>query len=122
MKRLVWLFLAAFCLAVAQVQPVDVPAKQHAKCGCCEGEDDSCGMKDCAPPPPASTQARLVLETPALTVRAESRKDSVARRVRHETFYVQFVPRSNRPADLAPQGVAPAASVPVYQAHCSYLI
>lgn len=122
MKRLVWLFLAAFCLAIAQVQPAEVPVKQHAKCGCCDGEDDACGMKDCAAPLPTNSQARLVLETPAVTVRAESRKNSVGRRVRRETFYVQFVPRSNRPADLAPRVAAPTASVPVYQAHCSYLI
>lgn len=121
MKRLVWLFLAAFCLAVAQVQPVDVPGKQPARCGCCEEGDDACGMKDCAPPP-ATAQVRLVLETPALTVRAESRKRSVAPRARYENFYVQSVPRSNRPADLAPRMVALAASVPVYQAYCSFLI
>jgi hypothetical protein len=121
MKRLSWLFLAAFCLAIAQVQPVDAPGRPHARCGCCEGEDDACGMKDCAPAP-ATAQVRLVLETPALVVRAESRKRAIAPRPRHETFYVQFVPRSNRPADLAPRVVARAASVPVYQAHCSFLI
>ena len=40
-----------------------------------------------------------VLETPAVTVRAESRKNSVARRARFETYYVQLIPRSNRPAE-----------------------
>jgi hypothetical protein len=123
MKRFVWLILAAFCTAIAQVQPVEPLQMKQASCDCCEEGAGACGMRDCAPAPSCpSTGASLVLASGAATLRAEAESVMPKSRSFRDRFYAQFSPRQAVPAEIAPQVVAPAASVPVFKAHCSFLI
>ena len=55
MKRIVWFLLIAFCTALAQVQPADMPVTKAVKCDCCEDqaagtchESSGRSMNDCA--------------------------------------------------------------------------
>ena len=122
MKRFVWLILAAFCTAIAQVQPVEPLQTKQASCGCCD-EAGACGMRDCAPAPAnPSTGAGVVLAAGASTLRAKAESVMPKSRSFHDRFYAQFSPRQAVPAEIAPQVVAPTASVPALKAHCSFLI
>ena len=121
MKRLVWLLLLAFGTVLAQVQPVDVRLVPAEMCGCCE-QPGACGMPDCLPPP-MPAQPVCQLQSPVRFVRIDVRRAAPAPVVVREKFYVQFLPRASSapavPVRLAP---APAASVPLFQEHCSLLI
>ena len=120
MKRFVWLVLFAFCTALAQVQPVDLPVKPHAVCGCCE-EPNACGMPDCAPLPVAS-QPVFVTQTPACQ-RAAARRLTPAPNRQQKNFYVQFESRpAMAPVRHAPRVAVASASEPLFRVHCSYLI
>ncbi len=122
MKRFVWLFLIAFCTALAQVQPMDVPVTKQEKCGCCETPADSCGRRDCAPAP-VSAQSGLVLQSAASSLRVEASKPAAVPQRSGEPFYVKFVSRpAALPAVVASVATARAASVPLFRAHCSFLI
>jgi hypothetical protein len=117
MKRLVWLLLAAFCTAIAQVQPVQLPVAQAETCPCCDSK--ACDMPDCNMPPAPAQPARTQSSPVLMAVREVAVAPCEAR----EKFYVQFLPRPARPsAERASQVVAPAASVPLFKAHCSFLI
>lgn len=121
MKRLVWLLIAVFGTAFAQVQPVVSPLAQDDVCCCCEDQAGACGMPACAPAPTGS-QASLTLPATA-SQRAEARKLSPAPRERYESFYVRFESRpALMPAPGASLAGAPAAHVPLFKAHCSFLI
>lgn len=121
MKRLVWLLLLAFSTALAQVQPVDVRLVTEEKCGCCEQPGD-CGMSECGLPPVAPQPIPQVSSaTPA--VRVAAKRAAAAPQPAHEKFYEQFLPRvSVPPAQPVPEVPAPAASVPLFQEHCSFRI
>ena len=120
MKRFVWLVLFAFCTALAQVQPVDLPLKPHAVCGCCE-EPNACGMPDCAPLPVAS-QPVLVVQTPARQ-QAEARRLTPAPNPKRENFHATFESRpAMAPACRAPRVAAASDREPLFRVHCSYLI
>src|SRR5436190_7305018 len=120
MKRVVWLVLFAFCTALAQVQPVDMPAKKAVVCGCCE-EPGACGMPDCAPSP-VTGQPAFAAETPTAQ-RAEARRLTPAPRPKRANFHATFESRpAMAPACHAPRvAVAPAVE-PLFRVHCSYLI
>lgn len=121
MKRLVWLLLLAFGTALAQVSPVDVRVVPAESCGCCD-QPSACGMPDCIPPP-MSVQPVFSLQSPARTVRLAAKAAAPALCGLREKFYVQFLPRAIvAPVLLAATDVAPAASVPLFQEHCSLLI
>jgi hypothetical protein len=117
MKRFVWLLLIAFCSALAQEQPVAASMANQAKCDCCEDQAGACEMPDCLPQPAASPA--VALEATA-TQQAEAGKLTRAKR---ERFYVQFLPRpALTPAATMSASAASPASVPLFRAHCSYLI
>lgn len=121
MKRLVWLLLLAFGTALAQVSPVDVRLNPGETCSCCD-RPGACDMPDCVPAP-ASTQLVLQTASPVQTVRAAAKRALPAPRQAREAFYVQLLPRvSPAPAVPARLAVAPSASVPLFQEHCSWLI
>lgn len=122
MKRLVWLLVLAVCTALAQVQPVEplVQPKQES-CGCCEDGMNHCGMPDCAPAP-ASVPSSALLAGEISTLRAEAQSLLPKSRSFRDHFHAQFALRPAVPAELAPRVAAPTASVPVFQAHCSFLI
>ncbi|MDQ5978457.1 MAG: hypothetical protein QG602_1431 [Verrucomicrobiota bacterium] len=121
MKRLVWLLIAVVCTALAQVQPVVVASAQEETC-CCTGEAaGACGMPDCAPAPsaPSCTQN---LPT-AAAQRSEVRKPAPASKVRYEIFRIRFDIRPAAvPAGCVSLRGTPAASVPLFKAHCRFLI
>lgn len=120
MKRFAWLVLIAFCTALAQVRPADLPAMLQEACGCCE-EPGACGMSDCAPLPVAS-QPSLIGQTPA-GQRAEARRLTPVPRSRPENFHAKY---DCRPALVpvlhAPRVAMAPAGEPLFRVHCSYLI
>jgi hypothetical protein len=122
MKRLVWLLIAVVCTALAQVQPVIMPTTVQEESCCCTGDEaGACGMPDCAPATAAPSCAQSV---PTLAAqRSEARKLTPAPKTRFETYYVRV---DSRPAKSPAAGVSlrgtPAASVPLFKAHCSFLI
>lgn len=119
MKRLVWIFLAVFCTALAQVQPVTLEPT-HRKCCCCEG-DGSCGMPDCVPP--AVARSLPTASRPAGVSLTTTRQATATARRGEEKFFAGFVEATAVPAaPRAPDRVTPAASVPLFAVHCSYLI
>ncbi len=121
MKRLVWLLIAVVCTALAQVQPVVVASVQDETC-CCTGEAaGACGMPDCAPAPAAPSCAQNL---PTVTAqRSEARKPAPSARARYEIFRVGFDVRpAAAPAGCVSLRGTPAASVPLFKAHCSFLI
>lgn len=120
MKRLVWLLLLAFGTALAQVSPVELPVTKPEVCGCCE-QTGACGMPDCVPP--LSAQPVFNLAGPTRTVRVAAKAATPAPAGLREAFYVQFLPRVTvAPVFRATAGLAPAASVPLFKEHCSFLI
>lgn len=119
MKRLAWLLLAVFCTALAQVQPVELPAAKANSCPCCDVACP-CGMPDCGLPPAQVSAAFLSVES-APVARPARRLE--ARRRPVEKFYACFVEPVAAPAGLAAPGLtAPAAGVPFFKAHCSFLL
>jgi hypothetical protein len=120
-KRLVWLLLFAFGTALAQVSPVDVRLNPGETCSCCD-RPGACDMPDCLPTP-VSTQLLLQTASPAQTIRVAAKRTTPAPHQAREVFYVQFLPRvSVAPALPVCLAVAPPASVPLFQEHCSWLI
>jgi hypothetical protein len=121
MKSLVWLLLLAFGTATAQVQPVDVRLTAEEKCCCCADGANACDMaSDCAPAPTSCAQPAVSLQSPVLAV---AKRAVSAPQAAREKFYVQFLPRVRVAPALPVTGVvAPAASVPRFQEHCSFLI
>jgi len=119
-KRLVWLLLFAFSTVLAQVQPVDLPVTKTSAC-CC-GADCGCGMPECGLPPSPAPVA-FTAERPTCELRKPARR--VTARLPHAVpnYYLSLVESAAfSPARRAPLRVAPAASVPLFQAHCSFLI
>jgi hypothetical protein len=121
MKRLIWLLLAAFCTALAQVQPVELPAPASTRCPCCAKPGD-CGLPDCGVPAGA-TVVRLVAEQPARTTQtAIGRKAvrplrlEVVSQIRINASATATYRRSQVELTASP------APIPLYEAHCSFLI
>lgn len=118
MKYVVWLLLAACCLAFGQVQPVASPAADGDACTCCDC-GGACGMPECAPPPVARTP--VFAQTETRTVRAEATRLKAPARPLFA---------ANRPLDrispargraLGAHGL-PVVDTPVFLVHCSLLI
>lgn len=123
MKRLVWLLLTVLCASFAQVQPVELPAPAPSSCCCGDTQACGCSLPDCAPPPAHNSLAPL---PPGLAAsqRDEARRISPAPRLLSDKFYKRYVaaPDRNEPVSGLVGFAPPAASVPVFKAHCSYLI
>jgi hypothetical protein len=120
MKRLAWLLLAVFGAALLQVQPVEgLPAKAKC-CDCCHvpgtGE-----MPGCCPQV-ASLPAALGAEQSARVANQPVRR-AVPAVGACARIYVSLVePGASRSALPAPAEAARAAGVPLFKAHCSFLI
>jgi hypothetical protein len=119
MKRFAWLLVAVFCTALAQVQPVDVVVQR--KHDCCGG-DCRCGVPACALPAPHSPVA-YVSEREVAVARPEAKRADPRLGTFIEKFYASVAaPAVSREVRPAPWSGAPAASVPLFTAHCSFLI
>jgi hypothetical protein len=120
MKRLAWLLLAVFCTALVQIQPAQgMPAKAKA-CACCP-VPAGCGTTDCCPPA-AFAAVTLGAEASEQASPAASRSERTVRGAA-ALFYASFVePAALRPVLPASAQAAAAASVPLFKAHCCFLI
>lgn len=121
MKRLVWLILIAFGTALAQVQPVDVALTKQAVCDCCD-QPGACGMPECGLPP-GHAPVTLTAERPAGELRRQTGRTVAKLSGPAFKFYLSLMePAKVGSALRAPFDPAPAASVPLFQEHCSLLI
>ena len=122
MKRLAWLLLLAFGTLLAQVPVVEplMPAKQHCACGdSCRGR---CGMPDCALPAAPATP-RFTSDRAVTLVRPAAKRDALlGERPANRYFSVPLASLNASPALRATVRLAPAASVPLFREHCSYLL
>lgn len=119
MKRLVWLVLAVFATLLTRVEPADLPANKAPACCCCGG---GCDMPKCPPPPANNPTPVLTLQAPAQATPSAARR-AAAPRGRHEKCFVRFDSRrAVGPVTRAAVAVARPASVPLFAAHCSFLI
>jgi hypothetical protein len=121
MKRLVWLLIAVFGTAFAQVSPVVSPFVQDEACCCCDGPAGACGMPDCAPAPTACAPA-LTLPIPAVQ-RLAARRLAPTPPARVSAYFVKFESRpALSPAVRVSRPGTPVAQVPLFKAHCRFLI
>jgi hypothetical protein len=120
MKRVVWLVLAVFCAALAQVQPVDGLGTKAKPCPCCH--PGACGMPGCCPPPASASTAFSSAQAESVRSVPAPRRAQAARGPAN-AFYAAFAePAHVRSSLLATAQAAPAASLPLFKAHCSFLI
>lgn len=120
MKHLAWIFIAIFCTALAQVKPAELLNTKQEVCGCCDNAGD-CGMPDCALPAAPAQQA--LARNVTTVVQVATKRAAATARVSREKFYTQFVSRPAAVPDFrAPLVAAAAANVPLFKAHCSFLI
>jgi hypothetical protein len=122
MKRLSWLLLAVFCTALMRVQPVDTG--QRCPCICCHCKNPGdCGMPCDRSPTPTPAPLMFAAEQAARVARPSLRqKDSPARLV-GEKFFAPFVESATSSVAFSAAAVlAPPANVPLFKAHCSFLI
>ena len=122
MKRLVWLVLAIFCTAFAQVQTVEplLPAANPSEC--CGGCNAVCGMPDCALPPAPASPVTAPQPGTAASVAKPTGKVATVRRGADKFFAGFADPADRLIAFRAPASLAPAASVPLFKEHCSFLL
>jgi hypothetical protein len=119
--RSVWLLLAVFCTSLVGVQPVEVSQNGHCTCACHCKEPGACGM-------PCTRAAAVTRELAAgeLSTRVAkpvaNAQSATVRQTEHK-FFAPFVePPSSLVAVQAPAAVAPPVAVPLFEAHCSFLI
>jgi len=119
MKRLTWILLALFCAALVQVQPVDGLQAKAMACPCCH--PGACGMPGCCAAPTPAPSA-LSLAQSARVANLPVVRDAQAQD-RAATFYASLVePATVRCRLVAPPLAALAARVPLFEAHCRFLI
>ncbi|HET7536452.1 MAG TPA: hypothetical protein VFJ90_08365 [Candidatus Didemnitutus sp.] len=121
MKRLAWLFLIVFGTALAQVQPVELPVAPEKTCDCCD-QPGACGMPDCSLPP-AAIPAAFTAEPSIITVAQPAAANEIApAKAIPSQFWAAIPLPTKRVAFPVSPGSAPPASVPLFKAHCTFLI
>ncbi len=121
MKRLAWLILiVSFAAFIMQVQPVD--SGKCSRCACCQCKaPGDCGMPGCRAPSPAPVM--FAAKQAARISQPARRQNFQAARLVGEKFYAPFAGAAVTSAALnAPAVMALAAGVPLFKAHCSFLI
>jgi len=118
MKRLAWLLLAVFCTMLVQVPPADVVVTKPCGCGQVPG---NCPMPCC--PQAAPLPAVFSLAQSVQMARSPVREQAQPARAATGRFYASFVEAAavSRPLPASAEA-APAARVPLFKAHCSFLI
>lgn len=126
MKRLFWILAAVWCTAFAQVRPVPVATDlPGAPATCCAG---SCACApDCHPVActvlPARGASNLVAETPGREMRRSDEATPASPAAPAAAFYLSLLPlTSARPVHPVNAAEVFAGAVPLFVAHCSYLI
>jgi hypothetical protein len=122
MKRLVVVFLALLCTVLAQLPMVNALAPKVQRCACCNDDPaGGCGQSDCAlPPTPAPVLCAN--ETPSTMVEVAARRGATLPRREAEKFYAAFVETVVSVAHSAPVSVTSPPAVPLFKAHCRFLI
>jgi hypothetical protein len=121
MKYHGWLFLVVICTSLAQV-PRGESLPPMASHGCCQECTRPCCTPDCATLPVTVGQP-TVLEPDRVEAgrRASGSVDGL--RANKSAFYQSFLEPVVATTTLrAPARLAPAASPPLFQVHCSFLI
>jgi hypothetical protein len=120
MKRIAWILIAVFCPLLVRVQPVET--LQCAPCACCHCKlPGDCGMpcgRAYAPAPImfAATQSARVTKDAA-------RNNELPARLAEGRFYAPYVASAAvSVAFIVPTPIATPAGVPLFKAHCSFLI
>jgi hypothetical protein len=118
MKRIAWLLLAVVCTSFVQVQPIE-PVKAQA-CRCCHCKiPGSCGMPGCGQP--TASTSRTITE-PARIAAARGRRAGGLRVSQAGLAAAPFrMARARLPLPAA-EFAALAAGVPLFKAHCSFLL
>jgi hypothetical protein len=119
MKRIAWLLLAVFCSAFVEQQPVEWA--QCSRCACCHCKvPGDCGMPCSRAPAPAAAMPAAPEHALAALPAARIRQPAPPAAAK---FYASFVELTTLPVALvASASAGPAASGPLYKAHCSFLI
>lgn len=119
--RTVWLLVAVFCTSLVGVQPVQVAQDRHCSCACHCREPGACGM-------PCTRTAAVGRELAAgeLSLRvgkpvANAQAETV-RQIQRKFFAPFVAPPSTVVAVHAPAAPPPPTAVPLFEAHCSFLI
>jgi hypothetical protein len=119
MKRMVLALLAVFCAAVVQVQPVE-PLKT-CPCDCCHCKHPGeCGMPACR----SSSTASPTVATAQSVPNGRSAPRLLAQPGPFLASFVFAPGIGSAPSSaLTPSALAvPTAHVPLFKAHCSFLI
>src|SRR5262249_46240289 len=110
-----------FCTALAQVQRVELPVEPQTTCDCCENAGD-CGMPECGLPPAAMPSTFAIEQTVKVTRPAATTEIAPAKAISSDFWVAVPVPAAPcAPLPFSP-GTAPPAVVPLFKAHCAYLI
>ena len=119
MKRLVWLLILVFGTALAQVPPVELGAQSQPSCSCCD-VPGACGMPDCGQAPSAAPSSFAAERPAGLTSLATRGK---ATHLYRSAPKILFSEKTSAGAVMFCSGVAGTGeTVPLFKAHCSYLI
>jgi hypothetical protein len=120
MKRIAWLLIAVFCTAFVRVQPVEL--SQCSQCVCCHCKvPGACGMpcSRC----PAQASAVLSAGQSIKIAQVAVRRSALPARLTGISFYAPCVePAAFSVALSAPASMATPTAVPLFKAHCSFLI
>ncbi len=123
MKRAAWFLLAIACSAFVRVQPVELLNPCHCICcGFCRCKiPGACGMP-CRGAPAPACQALATEQTAGIRGVA-LRSSARPLRLSGTPFLAPGSEMAQVFSALAPSAlVAPAARVPLFKAHCSFLI
>ena len=118
MLRRFFVFLLVLACALAPVAPAFGNAEAtRASCCCGDACASNCGQRDCAPPPaaPRASATLVAVEQTAPAAKSAARAASACRFVRSEKIRDRLA-RAFTPARVA------AARVPLFRAHCSFLL
>jgi hypothetical protein len=119
--RTVWLLLAVFCTSLVGVQPVEITRGSHCSCACHCKVPGACGLPCTRTAAISRELAASEQSTRVAKPVANAQTDSV--RQLQRKFFAPFVePPSSVVAALAPVALAPPTAVPLFQAHCGFLI
>ena len=120
MKRFAWLLLAVFCAALVQIQPAQGNPAKAKTCACCE-TTSPCAATDCCPPATSAAVALGAEASERLTVAAAPSERAVRRAA--NLLYASFAASAAKcPSLPAAAAAAAPAEVPLFKAHCCFLI
>jgi hypothetical protein len=123
MRRVAWFLLAVLCTSFVEVQPFELLNSCHCVCcQCCHCKvPGACGMPCCGAPAPACQT--LAAEETAGIRGVALRPAAQPRQLSCVLFVARGAELAEASCALAPSAFAtPAARVPLFKAHCSFLI